>query len=210
MILAPRNTDVSDLNEKMLSLMDGETRQYFSADTIVHEPGADPANAEPIPPEVLRSIEEPGHPPGELNLKIGCPIILLRNLSPSRGLCNGTRLIVTRLGHRVIEGRILGGDHNAEHAFIPRICIPSSSSSAHTFHFLRVQFPIRLAFALSINKSQGQSVRYVGIYLTTPVFSHGQLYVALSRTTHADNVRVLLEKPDSVTTSNVVYTEVLL
>lgn len=210
MILAPRNVDVGELNEKMLALMDGESKQYYSADTIIQEPGADPADAEPIPAEVLRSIEESGHPPGELNLKIGCPIILLRNLSPSCGLCNGTRLIVTRMGQRVIEGRILGGDHDAEHAFIPRICIPSPSSSTHTFRFLRVQFPIRLAFALSINKSQGQSVRYVGIYLTTPVFSHGQLYVALSRTTHADNVHVLLDKPDSIATSNIVYSEILL
>lgn len=210
MILAPRNSDVRQLNEDILALMDGDPVQYLSADRVIQEEGADPADAEPIPTEVLRSIEEPGSPPGILNLKIGCPVILLCNLDPPNGLCNGTRLVVTKMAPRIIEGRILGGRHNGMTVMIPRIVIPSSSSSSHAFRFLRIQFPLRLSFALSINKAQGQSVKHVGIFLRSPVFSHGQLYVALSRATSKENVKVLLSDVSANSTDNIVYDEVLI
>ena len=74
------------------------------------------------------------------------------------------------------------------------------------------QFPVRLAFVnvMTINKSQGQSIINVGIDLHSPVFSHGQLYVALSRCTSADRIQVVFpEDSDTTHTSNVVFTEVL-
>ena len=74
----------------------------------------------------------------------------------------------------------------------------------------RLQFPVRLAFAMTINKSQGQSVEHVGINLQTSVFSHGQLYVAFSRCTSPLNISVLLpeQSQKSRRTLNVVYKEV--
>ncbi|KAG5524474.1 hypothetical protein RHGRI_031215 [Rhododendron griersonianum] len=74
----------------------------------------------------------------------------------------------------------------------------------------RSQFPVRLAYALTINKSQGLSVKFVGVDLRTPVFSHGQLYVALSRCTSFDCVSVLLPNNELDSTTNIVYPEVLL
>lgn len=152
-------------------------------------------------------------PPGELKLKVGCPVILLRNLSPSSGLCNGTRMVITRMGDRVLETRLLGGERDGQLALIPRISLtPSTRTADLSFRFRRRQFPIRLAFALSINKAQGQSVKHVGIDLRVPVSAHGQLYVALSRVTRSANVKILL--PDSIQdepiTPNIVYNEVLL
>ena len=211
MILAPRNSDVSDLNKTILSRMDGEERQFISADYSVQEAGADPANADPLPVEFLRTIDASNLPPGELRLKVGCPIILLRNLAPTQGLCNGTHMIVTRMRDRVLEVRLIGGDHDGDIALIPRISMAPPSSTGLAFDFRRRQFPVRLAFALSINKAQGQSVRYVGIDLRTPVFSHGQLYVALSRATCSQNVKVLLPEDTADTvTPNVVYNEVII
>jgi len=214
MILAPRNANVSDLNESILQQMAGEARQYFSADKIIYEAGADPDNAEPIAIEVLRSITSSSLPPGELNLKVGCPVILLRNLDPSRGLCNGTRMVITRMGDRVLEARLIGGEHGSGIVFIPRISLIPTGATDLTFQMKRHQFPVRLAFALSINKAQGQSVKSVGIYLKTPVFAHGQLYVALSRATASNNIKVLLpsEGPDmpESTTHNIVYNEILI
>jgi PIF1-like helicase len=211
MILAPRNTDVDALNDKILERMAGASRQYLSADTVVHEEGVDPADQEPIPIEYLRQLDLSGFPPGCLDVKLGSCIILLRNLDPSRGLCNGTRLYVRRMGDRVIETTIVGGEHHNTVALIPRITLSPGSNVALTFAFQRRQFPVRLAFALSINKSQGQSVKYVGIDLRMPVFAHGQLYVALSRATARENIRVLLPG-DTVAcrTHNIVYKEVLL
>ena len=211
MILAPRNADVGEMNQKILEKMTGDVRQYISADEMVQEAGADPNDGDSLPVEFLRSINSSSLPPGELNLKVGCPIILLRNLSPSVGLCNGTRMVVTRMSNRVLEARLLGGEHDGEIAMIPRITLtPSSRAADVTFQFKRRQFPIRLAFALSINKSQGQSVTYIGLNARIPVFAHGQLYVALSRAKSSQNIKILL--PENVLepiTPNVVYEEVL-
>ena len=164
------------------------------------------------PNEYLNSLSPPGLPPFQLQLKVGCPIILLRNIAPKIGLCNGTRLRVVKCDERnpfTIEAQIITGEKYGDFVFIPRISLTPSSSEL-PFHMTRRQFPIRLAYALTINKSQGQSVKYVGIDLRTPVFSHGQLYVALSRCTSFDRISVLLssDKPDN--TTNIVYPEVLL
>jgi len=211
MILAPRNVDVRDINEKILESMSGEPRQFVSADEVMQEAGADPEDEEPIPIEYLRAIQSSNLPPGELNLKVGAPVILLRNLAPSRGLCNGTRMIITRMKDRVLEARLIGGEHDGEIVMIPRISMVPTMSAEFTFRFKRLQFPVRLAFALSINKAQGQSVRYVGIHLAVPVFAHGQLYVALSRVTCSQNVKIFLgDNTVESMTNNVVYDEVLL
>ena len=79
----------------------------------------------------------------------------------------------------------------------------------------RRQFPIRLSFALTINKSQGQTIPFVGVYLPNHVFSHGQLYVALSRGTSMETTKVMVRKGNvareqNIYTRNVVYKEVLL
>ncbi|PIA51519.1 hypothetical protein AQUCO_01100400v1 [Aquilegia coerulea] len=140
---------------------------------------------------------------------VGCPIMLLRNLQPRDGLCNGMRLMVIQFATRVIEEKILNGSHAGNYVFIPRITLQPSVSET-PFQMARRQFPVRLAFAMTINKSQGQSVKYVGIDLRNHVFSHGQLYVALSRCTSSNRISVLLGNEDDDKTTNVVYPEVLL
>jgi ATP-dependent DNA helicase PIF1 len=66
------------------------------------------------------------------------------------------------------------------------------------FQFKRKQFPIRLSFAMTVNKSQGQIIPNVGVYLLAPVFSHGQLYVAISRATARTNIKILALPPNVV------------
>ena len=211
MILAPQNADVGEMNDLILNQMSGAKQTYFSVDTMIEEAGADGEGQPPVPVEFLRSINASSLPPGELHVKISCPLILICNLSPSQGLCNGTRMVVTRMSDHVLEMCLIGGDHDAELAFIPRISLIPSNTANLAFKFKRCQFPVCLAFAMSINKSQGQSVKHVGLDLCVPVFAHGQLYVALSRATSAQNVKALL--PDTCqesVTANVVYQEVLL
>jgi hypothetical protein len=210
-ILAARNGDVDGLNEDVLGRMRGDHRTFVSADNIVRETGADdPEVNDAMPIEYLRSLDASGLPPGELSLKTGCPVILLRNLAPSLGLCNGTRLVIRRMSDRVLEAEILGGEHSGDVVFIPRITLtPTGSTTDFSFILSRLQFPVRLAFAISINKAQGQSVKYVGIDLRTPVFSHGQLYVALSRATSRHRVAVLLSPRNRDNrTLNVVYPQI--
>jgi ATP-dependent exoDNAse (exonuclease V) alpha subunit len=134
--------------------------------------------------------------------------MLLRNLDPQKGLCNGTRMILLQAYRRILEVLIIGNDHHGQKAFIPRISL-TPSSRQYPFALKRRQFPVRLCFAMTINKAQGQSLKYVGIHLLSPVFCHGQLYVAFSRATSSKNVHVLL-RPNCTKTTNVVYPEVLL
>ncbi|XP_074356297.1 uncharacterized protein LOC141695998 [Apium graveolens] len=160
--------------------------------------------------EYLNSFKIGGIPNHELELKIGAPIVLLRNLAPNKGLCNGTRLIVTQLCARVIEGVIISGNHIGEKTFIPRICMRPIDTTL-PFVFRRVQFPVSLCYAMTINKSQGQTLKFVGLYLPDPVFSHGPFYVGISRVITPLGLHIVCEEknhPLVGMTKNVVYHEV--
>ena len=136
--------------------------------------------------------------------------MVLQNLNPGHGVCNGTRGIVTKMRTRVLEVRLLMGDHAGEKVLIPRITLNAAESQI-PFEFRRLQFPVRLCFAMTINKSQGQSVKHVGLDLRTPVFTHGQFYVAISRVTSVQNIKAIWNGASELaTTKNIVYSEVLL
>nr|XP_043618603.1 ATP-dependent DNA helicase PIF1-like [Erigeron canadensis] len=166
------------------------------------------------PIEFLNSLNVSGLPPHCLRLKVGCPVILLRNIDPSDGLCNGTRLICKGFQRNVIDAEIAVGQHAGKRVFLPRISLCPSEDDMFPFKLKRKQFPVRLSFAMTINKAQGQTIPNVGVYLPESVFSHGQLYVALSRGISREKVKVLVRPTQEfpqlgVYTSNVVYREVL-
>lgn len=197
-ILAARNSSVNETNDLILSKLPGEKVTYTSIDNVM-----DQEDAVHYPQEFLNSLNPSGLPPHSLNLKLGAPIILLRNLKPPN-LCNGTRLQVKFLRDNVIVAIVLTGPAVGETVLIPRIpMIPNDLP----FYFKRIQFPVKLSFAITINKSQGQTFKHVGIDLRQDCFSHGQLYVALSRSGCGENQYVLL--PQENKTKNIIYAEVL-
>ena len=197
-ILAPKNDIVEKINYDLLKqIPTGNGYVYKSIDKVI-----DFAEAVNYPTEFLHTIDLPGLPPHNLHLKPGVPIMLLRNLEPPK-LCNGTRLLVKNLRQNVIEAVILDGKYQNENVFIPRIPITTDKL---TFKFKRLQFPVRLSFAMTINKSQGQTLKIAGLDLSSPCFSHGQLYVGCSRVGSPENLYILA--PNGKTT-NIVYPEAL-
>ncbi|CAH9068975.1 unnamed protein product [Cuscuta epithymum] len=210
-ILAPTLAVVEAVNDYMTALNVSEvSRTYLSSDTVSKVESTTDLMAELHTPEFLNSIKLSGVPNHELTLKVGTPVMLLRNIDHSMGLCNGTRLILTRLGDHVLEGRILTGVSAGQKVLIPRLSLTPSDTSL-PFKFHRRQYPLMVSYAMTINKSQGQSLSRVGLLLKKPVFTHGQLYVAVSRVTNRSGLKILIVDDHEGTTNktqNVVFKEV--
>ena len=209
-VLASTKDVVDKINDYVLSLIPGEEKEYCSADSVDKSDELLSPAFGVLTAEFLNSLKTSGIPNHKLIIKVGTPIILLRNLDQADGLCNGTRLIVTRLGSSVVEAEIITGPNIGHRTYIPRMNL-SPSDSPWPFKLIRRQFPFMVSFAMTINKSQGQSLAHVGLYLPTPVFSHGQLYVALSRVQSKKGLHILIHDNQGTpknTTINVVYKEV--
>ncbi|XP_063800227.1 uncharacterized protein LOC134968624 [Pseudophryne corroboree] len=191
-IIAPTNAHTLDINRKIIDLLGEHGTIYYSADSVVTE---DPNDTLNLPIEFLHSQTPSGMPPHVLLLKKGIIIMLLRNLNPLKGLCNVTRLIVEKLEHHFITCRILSECNRGDVVFIPRIDLAANDTTL-PFILHRRQFPVIPAYAITINKSQGQTFDHVGILLQTPVFSHGQLYVALSRSRNQHHVKLHITPTD--------------
>ena len=181
-ILCPKNIDVDQFNENILQTLPGKGNTYQSADAVML--GDDQGLY--VTTEFLNNITLSGLPPHLLTVKVGCVMMLLRNLNPKHGLCNGTRMIIVSMTTRLIKGIILTGSHKGKKCIIPRVTL-YPSNNPYPFKFGRRQFPLRHAYVMTINKSQGQTFRRTGLLLPESCFAHGQLYVAFSRCGYPPN-----------------------
>ena len=211
-ILSPKNEHCLEVNERVLGTLPGEARTYLSADSVKCDNEEERHN---YPTEFLNSLTPSGMPPHCLNLKVNSVVMLLRNLSLRQGLCNGTRLKVTHMHNNCIQASIMTGANHGNQVLIPRIKLAPSDTNL-PFVLERHQLPLRLAYSMTINKAQGQTFEKVGIYLPSPVFSHGQLYVAFSRARSMAAVKVKVvnthqqgKRGRKTVTPNVDFREVL-
>jgi hypothetical protein len=211
-ILTPKNDTSLDLNDQVLERLPGERRLYLSVDNVVSD---DENERQNYPLEFLNSLTPSGMPQHRLYLKVGSIVMLLRNLDVRKGFCNGTRLIIRRMEDHVLDAQIISSTHAGESLLIPRIQLAPSDVNL-PFVLQRRQFPVRLAYCMTINKAQGQTFDKVGIYLPAPVFTHGQLYVAFSRAKSFSDVHIKIDNTSTqglidgtTVTQNIVYPEVL-
>lgn len=213
-ILAPKNDDCNLINSDILNRIPGIEKVYYSYDQIITENDSEINN---YPVEFLNSINVSGLPPHRLMLKVDSIVLLIRNLNTKDALVNGTRMRVKCLHRNTIDCEVLTGVSRNKRVLIPRIKL-TYSGTILPFNFQRVQFPLILAFAMTINKSQGQTFQRVGVLLKEPVFTHGQLYVAASRVRSFDSLKFYicndhgqghLANDHRVFTKNIVYSEVL-
>ena len=212
-ILAPHRKTVAAYNAEVLSSVFGKAEVYLSTDIIVDadEDGQDPGTGWGV--ELLNEAWPGGLPPHELPLMPGVPVMATQNL-PHLGVFNGTRMIVLEV-HRSREtsapafavcGVWKAGQYRE--VLIPRA--KTVASDDLPFVWMRQQFPLQLCFGMTINKAQGQTLRgRVGVVLTSPVWTHGMLYVALGRVTDPANLRVLTPPNPGGAVTNVVYVDVL-
>ncbi len=209
-VLSGTNENIDTLNELVLNKLDGEKIELLSADSCVSD-NTDPENRF-APTEVMHTFTAPGVPQHRLVVKVGCVCILMRNLSFDDGLVNGAKVVIRNATNRIVEADLLREGFAPKRVSIPRILFKfQPMNSALTA--LRRQFPLRLAYSLTYNKSQGQTLERVGLDLRNDVFCHGQLYVALGRVRNRESIRVLVP-PNRIingaaAVANIVYPELL-
>ena len=177
-ILAARNIDVNEINKTVVSLLDSYNESVYTSVDSADHCDDNGLMGEGILPEYLNSLNPQNLPPHELRLRVNSIVMLIRNISIHEGLCNGTRLRILDLNNNLLKCKILAGDKKGQVVFLIRITLYSDKQ--YPFTFKRRQFSIRLAFAMTINKAQGQTFSNVLIDLQKDVFSHG-LYVAILR-----------------------------
>lgn len=172
-ITSPRNFTAEKINHIILQKFEAEFHEYLLIDTVMSTD-----TAVRYRQEFLNSLTLSRFPSHKLILKVGARIKLLRN-HQSSNLCNDTRLQIKCLRDNMIEAIILTSPRAGEIVFIPRIPIIPTDLP---FQFKRLPLSVKISFAITINKVQGQTIKFVGVDLRTKCFSYGQLYVRLSRT----------------------------
>ena len=148
-VVTPRHICANYVNALMLEKVAGEVVECVSADHIIDDPSS------AFTTDFLHRQTLTGMPPHILKLKIGAVVMLMRNLDATRGLSNGVRLIVTRIvRNRYLKCTIISGAQKfiGSQVLIPRIKIVANSRLPFTW--FRLQFPVKLSYCMTINKSQ--------------------------------------------------------
>ena len=222
-ILAPTNAQVDLYNNAVLNLLTSTSRQYQAADSleehteVTEATGIDLNDDSPLPNpdavlDYVRHRRPNGMPDYNLTIKVGGVYRLLRNLSINLGLVKNARVVIVGTGSKLITIRLLQSTHtpgtNSNDILLPRITFKDRLLSGHTL--CRRQFPLSAAYASTFHSCQGLTLDCVGIDLTQDVFTHGQLYTALSRIRHRSHAIVRFPTLHDFTTPNVTYKELLI
>ena len=210
-------------NAAVLNLLPSASRQYHAADSleeyteIIGEANAEVDINSPLPNpdavlDYVRYQRPKGMPDYSLTVKVGGVYRLLRNFSIDLGLVKNIRVVVVGLGSKLITICVLQNSStpgpSSDDILLPRITFKEKLRSGHTL--CRRQFPLSPAYASTFHSCQGLTLDRVGVDLTQNVFTHGQLYTALSRIRHHSHAIVRSPSLEHSTTINVTYKELLI
>ena len=185
-ILTPLHANRTLINDMLFDRIP-EQEQIFTADDQISD------DIESIHQELVAQTEWPGIPKHNLRLKKFAIVMVMRNINPAIGLVNGTKMIIEDMNPYFLHCRIL-----SKTAFYNRVVrvprIRFSSDRNCWISFTRIQFPVTLCYSMTINKSQGQTIKDLAIYLPNPVFDHGQYYTGVGRCGDPTHIKIFIEK----------------
>lgn len=195
-MIAPMHATVNAFNKQQLN-------HYFSEQDIVElrafysfSPGLR------LSAEDVRHTHRNNIPDDVISLAVSAPVFIMRNINISEGLANGAIATVARISFNSID--VILAESNVTHS-IPRI---SFSIGAQAKQSIRHQFPLQLAFSATISKVQGKTSSRIIVNLVNQCFTHGQLYVALSRVRDFSQMAIVVEKFD-IPIQNIVFQQLV-
>jgi ATP-dependent DNA helicase PIF1 len=214
-ILAATNELVDSWNSTVQELNMNPVHTLLSHDIIGEVDDDRKIIASMINEDILNRYDQAGVPPHVLHLKVDDICILLRHADKLAGFTNNARVKVLSISNKIIRVATLDGEAGNE-LNLPRFRFNLQLSFMKSFVMVRTQFPLRLAYSLTFNRSQGQEFRKVLVDITKPPFSHGHLYVALSRIRYSSCIRIHCADEANIDTDNeyvrcgnVVYNELI-
>lgn len=209
-VVTLHNDNVDIINDVVLNRVPGDIHSLEGRTLLNHELLEGDLDDAFVMADYLSTLQHSGVPPHILKLKVGVCVMLTRNLDVSAGLTNGAKVVVmTILPYTLKVSTLKDGTIH----WIPRITFPFITWQG--MDVKRVQFPVRLAFAVTVHRSQGQTLDRVVLDLRRDVFMHGCLYVGLSRVRNSNDVKILTTEhrlcPDhlSARAVNVVYSSLV-
>jgi hypothetical protein len=227
-MLCPHNRTVDEHNLAYLRAIQGDAVTLYATEKPQRDDCADGISL--MTTDFMARISEPGKPDHELVLKAGALAMVTRNLFLANRLLNGSRVVVDVVTRKVVVVRALlppaaGSRSDAPCALGPRVLIPRITcdvtvpGGGASLTVKRTQFPLRVAYAITTNRSQGKTLARACLDIRSDVFGHGQLYVALGRVCDRGSLALLVDKARIVRdpadgslaliVRNVVYPELL-
>jgi hypothetical protein len=181
-----KRTSLDTLNNRVQIMNTSESHTLLSTDKLRQVDDPHSVLKSIINDDVLNEYVVNGVPPHKLQLKRGDICLIMRNLSKRYGLAKNSRFIILSISQFCIRVQTVATPTKT--AFIPRIRFRFKIPGGASYEVTRTQFPLRLAYCMTYNKAQEQTLESVLLGITSPPFAHGHLYVALSRVTHYANI----------------------
>jgi hypothetical protein len=211
-ILSPLREPVARYHAIAMSRLPGQTRLCLSMTRQKNREDnmVDPARNHrmDMTDDFMNELQYSGVPDHRLLVKKGAVFILCRNQAP---YTNGTKVVITEIRSKfLLEARVIDPINftlSVEPFFIHRIMFEWEMPSLH-IKMQRMQFPLVSSYAITVNRSQGLTLSFVGLDLRDQVFSHGHSFVAWSRAESPSNICLYVNENQHFF-NNIVFQELV-